>query len=409
MGIFSPFRMKHMATPPNPAAGESLLYPKSDNSWWTKDANGIEQTVGGLVGYVPVTTHAGALNAGWSGTIKYHKYGNVVTVEIAVSKTSWGLNDIIDSVALPLVVRPSGDLKIGGGINGAVDNAVRDWWIGNDGFIRAATAGTGSIYGTLTYQVPSVERSTATNSGASTTVITPGTGVTIGAGTEAFLRGGVVEVNLNLNLPGSLAAGSTLCTLPEGFRPPVTWWEDAMIVSSVETMYRVEILTTGVVRLQGPNGPTGVPILRDSITFPAALSAAGLGTLLDTGWLTYASDFPNVSHTAVYSKYRRVGNTATTKQLITLSSTFAGDAFITLPFAFASDTPIDLNFNIGRVRGIRSGVAFHDAVITPDLLSGRASIWQPTGNGSRWTGTFPATWQAGDKWMVDTEYEAAPL
>jgi hypothetical protein len=349
--------------------------------------------------------------SGWVGDCYYQKFGNVVTLDFAFNKTTWAVNDQITTTALPVGIRPMTNLPASG-VNSAQNNAPRSVWISSsDGFFRAAEAGTGSIWGSISYQVASVERSTAMNSGAMTTAITAGAGVTIGAGTQAHVRGGVVQVDLNLNLPASLAANSIVCTLPDGFRPVDYWWETVMVVTGVETVYRVTVSPDGTVRNQIA-WPAGLPVVRDSITFPAALSAAGLGTLLDTGWLSGGNiNVPNVPVTTNFYKYRRVGNTVTIRATVTLTGGI-NNAYIDLKYPMAADTLLSDAHVIGRVRAIRSGVAWYQFDVVAERLSpGRGGIYLQDGSGAQVTATSPAgaTWAAGDRWGFDIEYEAAPL
>lgn len=413
MGLLaSAMRLKHMVSPSTPTVGELSLFAKSDNSLWVKKSDGIEDMVGGLVGAIPRTSVA-VSGSGWSGSISYQKYGNVVTVVLeGVSKSSWGVNDVILSGGvLPVAVRPeSGKWVAGTGMNGAVDNAPRTFWINDQGQVYAAASGSGSIWGVATYQTASVERSTAMASGAEAQ-LSAGVNVTLGSDMRAYVRGGIVTVNINLNITGSVAASSVIATLPEGFRPALNMYGTTIVVwGGGEPAVRLHINTDGTIRNQSAHA--NGDIMRGSVSFPAALSAAGLGTLLDTGWVDGGTmDVPNVPQTTNFFKYRRVGNTVTMRGVITLTAGISA-AYLGLPYPLAAGTLLSDAHVIGRVRAIRSGVSWYQFDVCAERISpGRAAIYLQDGSGAQVTATSPAgaTWASGDRWGFDVEYEAAPL
>lgn len=115
---------------------------------------GVPLPAGGAGAPVPTKDGDPALTTvatqnGWAGSIHYVKVNGVVTVVCAASKAAFGVNDLIYS-ALPPGFRPL-SYGVGAGMNGAVDNAPRTWWVNSDGTIQAGANATGSIFGTATY------------------------------------------------------------------------------------------------------------------------------------------------------------------------------------------------------------------------------------------------------------------
>lgn len=77
-------RVRQLASPAAPAAGSNLLYPKSDDKWYTKNSAGVETLVGpsGAVsdsGWIAPTLLNGWVNYGGGHTLAgYRKIGGVV-------------------------------------------------------------------------------------------------------------------------------------------------------------------------------------------------------------------------------------------------------------------------------------------------------------------------------------------
>jgi hypothetical protein len=421
MGIrASAERFMHMVTSATPPAGQLALFAKNDDSLWVKKSDGSEQTVGGLVGSIPSTSIT--LNgSGWAGSVRYAKFGNVVTLWLDATKTSWAINDaMLTAGGLPVGIRPVngyGGFNAGYGVNAAVNNDHRNWWVDIDGSVKAALAGTGSIWGTITYQVPSIERSTAMNSGAETYAITAGAGAgTVSADTKATVRGGMVTVNVNMSVTAGLAAGSTLFNIPPGFRVADPYQYDTIVMATAtEVPWRVVVWPDGRVTTALAI-PAGVPVIRGSMVYPAALSAAGLGTLVDTGWVAFTQNTPNVNQTQQYAKYRRVGNTVTVKSVHAVAAGGAiGQWLINVPFDFASGTTLNApgGVPIGRARAVKTGIAWYEGQILPQSLGApnRATITDIIGGGGYWAANLPYSGNlgVGDYFTLDYEYEAAPL
>lgn len=90
MKFASALNVRQMGTPPNPSAGESLIYPKSDGAWYTKGSDGVEKPVGGAAsgsdsGWLNLTLSNGWVNydsgltSGGSGrAAQVRKIGGVV-------------------------------------------------------------------------------------------------------------------------------------------------------------------------------------------------------------------------------------------------------------------------------------------------------------------------------------------
>lgn len=405
-------RFMHMITAATPDTGQLALFAKNDNSLWVKKADGSEQTVGGLVGSLPLTTHVTALNAGWSGTVQYMKFGNMVTVIINLSKTSWVVNEQPTVTGLPVGIRPVTTVSpVGTGVNSTVNNAHRPWYVDSAGHVRMAVAGTDNAYGIVTYQVDAVERSTAMNSGAESGV-TSGAKVNA-ASTQVYLRGGVVEVNVNATVGGTaMVAGDIAFTMPSGFLPPTTIFVTIDNANpDPPVAVRFHLLPNGGLQLQGSLGVAAGVILRGSFSYSAAISAAGLGSLVDTGWISHTPNWPNVPIGSVqYAKHRRVGNTMTMRGAFTLSAAI-NLAFVDLVYPLASGTPLGDTLIIGRVRGIRTGVAWYQGDICPAQNGppSRGAVYMDTGSGNQWGVSTPAAWASGDRWGYEIEYEAAPL
>lgn len=142
------------------------------------------------------------------------------------------------------------------------------------------------------------------------------------------------------------------------------------------------------------------------IEFDRRLRASGTGTPLQGG----SANLPNVPMTTNFHKVNREGNWVTVRTVVTLTAGI-GNALIDMPFPFATGTLINDAHLIGKVRGIRNGVAWFIGDICPVQLSGpsRAAIYLSTGSGAQWSAANPAAWAAGDRWGLDYEYEAAPL
>lgn len=162
MKFLSTMRFPFMSTPSRTIpANEAELYFKSDGKLYKKigTAETAIEGAGAGVGVVPMTTiFTGTLASGWTGTIQYQQFGNVVTLYVQALKSSWSLNEIITpAAALPAAIRPpavGGIIPVGNAMNASVNNLDRPFWIDvNTGHIRAANDGTGSIWGSVTYQV----------------------------------------------------------------------------------------------------------------------------------------------------------------------------------------------------------------------------------------------------------------
>lgn len=239
----------------------------------------------GMVGSIPNTTITLSAN-GWTGSVVYKKFGDVVTVWVNASKSSWAASDnILPAGSLPASVRPNTapGYQVGQAFDAAVSLADRQFWLHpTDGGIYAATAGTNSIYGVVTYQVPSVENSVAAQTFSEGT-LTAGAKTTVGVSSKAFLRAGMVTVNVNVTLTSAMVAGDLAFTVPTGFTPADTIFvtlDNANPDPPVAT--RWHLLPSGGLQLQGTGVASGV-ILRGSFSYPAAVPAALAGQATITG------------------------------------------------------------------------------------------------------------------------------
>jgi hypothetical protein len=407
--IASAKRFMHMATTSTPAAGELALFAKPDNALWVKKSDGSEQTVGGLVGTTPATAVAMTPNTGWTGaSVIASRFGSEVTLWFSGNKASYSVNENMFTTALPAELRPLQNTPVVG-MNSAVDNAPRTAWIGGDGIIKMGAAGTGSFWGAVTYQAAAVPGSSAMASGAEG-VITAGPKTTIHSTSRAYLRGGMVTLNLNVILNSPLAAGDVLFNVPDGFRPPTDMFEDWIYAAATEQTVRFHLSPAGAATHQGSMTGAAGNVFRGTINYPAAISAAGLGTLVDTGWVSYPSiNVPNVPCTTNFYKVRRVGNTVTTRAVVTLTAGI-GPAYVDLPYPMATGTLLSDTHIIGRVRALRSGVSWYPFDLCAERLSpGRAMIMMQDGSGVQVTNGTPAAFASGDRWGIEYEYEAAPL
>lgn len=126
-------------------------------------------------------------------------------------------------------------------------------------------------------------------------------------------------------------------------------------------------------------------------------------------WVPYGINIPNVPMTAQYAKYMRIGNTVSVHAAITLTGAI-GAALVDMPFAFASDTVFHESNQIGTVKALRTGVAWHTGNLAPITATpARAGIYVDGGAGAQFNASAPAAWVAGDRWGIDFTYEAAPL
>lgn len=77
--------------------------------------------------------------------------------------------------------------------------------------------------------------------------VTNGTNVNA-ANTVAYQRCGSVIVAVSAVTTSAISGGATLFTLPSGYRPPVTWY-DEVVNTTTGTVGRLDIATTGVVTI----------------------------------------------------------------------------------------------------------------------------------------------------------------
>lgn len=131
---------------------------------------------------------------------------------------------------------------------------------------------------------------------------------------------------------------------------------------------------------------------------------------ISSQWTNFGISTPNIPCTVLQAKYLRVGDTVTIRAQIQLTANLIGPALIDPPFPFASDTQFTEWNIVGRVRALRSGVAFHQADICPIVYASvnRFGIYQSTGSGVIYTVSSPAAWASGDKFGIDLTYQAAP-
>ncbi len=156
---------------------------------------------------------------------------------------------------------------------------------------------------------------------------------------------------------------------------------------------------------------TGSIDIFGDVNLSGALDVTGgiyaFGVLQDTGWVTFASNVPNVPKTDNYAKYRRVGKTVHVHLNITLTGGI-GPALIDVPFAFATGTVFHESNQIGTVQALRAGVAWHMGKVAPiTSVPARAAIYMASGAGSQFNAGTPAAWVAGDRWGIDLTYECA--
>lgn len=148
----------------------------------------------------------------------------------------------------------------------------------------------------------------------------------------------------------------------------------------------------------------------DTDTLLVSTGAAWRST--SSQWVTLPGfSTPNVNCTTLQAKYLRIGDTVTMRtQLQLTTGAVIGPALIDPLFPFASDTRFADDNIMGRVRGLRSGVAWHAGDICPIIYASvkRFGIYQSTGSGAHWTVNGPDTWQPGDRWGIDLTYQAAP-
>lgn len=115
--LASALSMKQMASPAAPAAGSSLLYPKSDGKWYTKDSTGAEAAIaGGAAGVADTGWQTLSLPGGWNNGLsafgwptltQARKIGDLVYLQ-GMPQNASGLTTAVDGtiVTLPVGFRP---------------------------------------------------------------------------------------------------------------------------------------------------------------------------------------------------------------------------------------------------------------------------------------------------------------
>lgn len=421
MGIrASALRIMQMATPATPAAGESALYPKSDGIWYSKLPSGLEvplASTGDDTDWIYVgATGAPAFANSWVNYdvdhihARFRRRDGIVYLEGLV-KNGTATNVIF---TLPEGFRPNG--MPANSTAKLLFPAVNDSGTGGrvdvfpSGAVQHIAGGTAFCsLSAVSFPVTPLAGSNAANS-FSEVALTNGAATTAGTGAKAYLRGGMVYLNLNYATTGSVVAGNTLFTVPAGYRPQVATFSD-WVNSNTELPMRFHVEpTTGVASHQGATVGSGVTF-RGSIAYPALMSAQAATFPMDTGWASFTISTPNIPSTVSYAKYRRVGNTVQMRASLTLTGALQGPALIDPPFPFASDTRFNEDSLVGSVRGLRSGVAWHAGDIMPIVYASvnRFGLYMNSGAGSHWTNGTPAAWASGDRFGIDLEYEAAPL
>lgn len=277
MGIFaSALKLKHMVSPPTPPAGESLLYPKSDGMWYTKNAVGLEAPTFGRAedtGWINMTLLNGWSNWGGGWAVgRYRRVNGIVYVEgflnaanrtasqIAVlpegfrpkehtSNAVPGINQTNKYTAIS--VTSAGSIEIQGGYSD-----INSSWLSLGTISYAVDVPTSFVVGDDTGWIPAPLVNGWVDYGSNWT--------------GARYR----RVNGMVYLQGVVKNGTapgTIFTLPEGFRPG--GGSNGNIIaasSSTGSEVRIDVLAGGAIYNQ--SSVNGYVSLADIPPFPAESS-----------------------------------------------------------------------------------------------------------------------------------------
>lgn len=237
---------------------------------------------------------------------------------------------------------------------------------------------------------------------------------------RAKVLSGAGSTTIGANLWQNDTAG-----IPEVFAPGATQVvsiEPASVLTTTWTTYTFTCIAANAKPRAKMNlifaiaGATGGTVLVDSIKIQRVDKQVPDGVWIDA---TTTLNMPNVFKSVGYARYMIVGKTLTYQAgIVIIAGGVIGQWLIDLPAGldWGPGTPYVLSIGwadqaplIGKMRAIRSGVSWYEGDIVPYSMKGanaaRASVWgvgtAGTGAGSSsgavWTGTFPATWQVGDR------------
>lgn len=108
----------------------------------------VDDVITALSAVAAVGWTAATLGTGWTGTVEYARSAGMVTVELdGVTKASWSAGDVI--ATLPAGFRPSRTVHEMGELSGS----TRPIQVTSAGEVQASAAGSGGIYGSITFPV----------------------------------------------------------------------------------------------------------------------------------------------------------------------------------------------------------------------------------------------------------------